>query len=494
MNIAILIGISKYRTEAALPACAFDAENMRQLLAASGKYDDVALINDKTDASAVKDQLRSFFGKYQGTPDITEALVYFSGHGVFQNDALLCCSDFDAARPATTSLSNTEIDDLLRSVKPDVAVKVIDACQSGSPYIKDASAGFEKALGASKLNSFICMASSRQDQSSYASPTESAFTGKWIDAALGKGDGTVYYRDIQAALADAFVSDPDQTPYFVSQGTGLEVFAQVTEPLRNLKVRRAKSIAPAKAVDTIADLIEAEVKKRDRSFVALNTVVEAVEKGKEQLQAAAVQDALVARLYGKSSVVEGRLQDIPKRRAVAEFAFEQGWQKKYFVKVESETYRIRTPKDPMGLIGARGFLQKRDESDYVYETRTRPGHLETTEQLPFEVAKLSYTSQHPSLAAFDILIGVVHSLTDVMILSATVRLAQKGWSQRSPELSEVQWRYENFSWTDIVNDPSLLWTGSVNRGEGDIRAYLEALAPQQEAASAPATDEENGSA
>ena len=164
MNIAIIVGVSKYKSEGQLPACTLDAENMRQLLVATKKYDDVQCINDKTDAAQVKDQLRAFFAKYQDSSNISEALIYFSGHGVYQNDALLCCSDFDINRPATTSVSNSELDDLLRSVKPGVAVKIIDACQSGSPYIKDASAGFEKALGASELKSFICMASSRQDQ------------------------------------------------------------------------------------------------------------------------------------------------------------------------------------------------------------------------------------------------------------------------------------------------------------------------------------------
>jgi len=189
MNIAILIGISKYKSEAPLPACSHDVENMRRLLAATKKYDDIQLVHVNTNASQVKDALRQFFAKYQATAGIEEALIYFSGHGTYQNDAMLCCSDFDSNRPATTSISNGELDDLLRSAKPNVAVKIIDACQSGSPYIKDASAGFEKALSKSSLNSFICMASSRQDQQSYASAGESIFTAKWIDAALSKING-----------------------------------------------------------------------------------------------------------------------------------------------------------------------------------------------------------------------------------------------------------------------------------------------------------------
>jgi hypothetical protein len=484
MNIAILVGISKYKSEAELPACALDAENMRQLLAATKKYDDIQCINDKTNAAQVKDELRAFFAKYQNSSDISEALIYFSGHGIYQNDALLCCSDFDINRPSTTSISNTELDDLLRSVKPEVAVKVIDACQSGSPYIKDANAGFEKALGASKLNSFICMASSRQDQSSYASKSESVFTSKWINSALSKQDGTIFYRDIQAALADAFVSNPDQTPYFVNQGTGLEVFSLITTEMNNLNEARTKLVLPGKPDNAVAQLIEQEIAKRDKGFVPHQTVISAIEQSKAVLNAYEVVEPIVKNFYSKQVTTDLKLSAIPKARAVADFAEEQAWPKRYFAKINTENYRVRVPKNlfaaPITLTSIYG---KRDESDYVTETRTRPAHLESTEALPFEVAEISYSSKHPSLSAYQIYIGIVHSLTDVMVLSATVRLAQKGWSQRTPELSDVQWRYESHSWADVVSDPTIIWKASLARGEADIRTYLESLVPKDDAPS-----------
>lgn len=485
MNIAILVGISKYTTESQLPACSLDAENMRRLLLATRKYDDIQLVVDHTSASQVKDALRNFFAKHQAGGSVDEALIYFSGHGVYQNDALLCCSDFDANRPATTSISNSELDDLLRSVKPNVAVKVIDACQSGSPYIKDASAGFEKALGRSQLNSFICMASSRQDQSSYASHTESFFTAHWIEAALSKPDGQILYRDIQAALADAFVTSPDQTPFFINQGTGLEVFSAVTEEMRALQTLRSKSIAPEKPDAAIAQLIEVQVKELDRQFVPHAQVLQAAEAGKEALIAQGISDQIVAKFYQKSVKADSKLSSIPKSRAVASFAEEQAWTKRYFVKVNQESYRVRTPKDPLGGLGA--LFAKRGDDDYVTETKYRPGSLETTEALPLEIAELSFTSVHPSLSAFVVYVGIVHSLTEAMVLSSTARLSQKGWDARAPELTELQWRYQTYPWTAVVQDPAIVWREAQNRGELEIRTYLESLAPR----AAVSTDEAN---
>jgi hypothetical protein len=67
-----------------------------------------------------------------------------------------------------------------------VAVKIVNACQSGPPFIKDANDGLEKARQGSKLDSFIGMSSSKQNQSSYATTTESFFTANWIDPALSR--------------------------------------------------------------------------------------------------------------------------------------------------------------------------------------------------------------------------------------------------------------------------------------------------------------------
>ena len=501
MNIAILIGVSKYRSESPLPACSLDAESMRRLLVATRKYDEIQLVNDQTSASHVKDSLRQFFAKYQNVPGIEEAFIYFSGHGVYHNDALFCCSDFDSSRPATTSISNCELDDLLRSVKPKVAVKVIDACQSGSPYIKDAGAGFEKALGKSQLNSFICMSSSRQDQSSYASTSESFFTSKWIEAAAEKSDGQVLYRDIQAALADAFASDPDQTPFFVNQGTGLEVFGSVTDDMRAYRGARMKLLTAEKPETAVVNSIEEQIRELDRKFVPHAQALQAAEASKATLIAQGIQDQIVSKFYAKSVSMDLKLVNIPKSLEVAKFAEEQSWSKRYFCKVNKEQYKARVLKDPISAYESmtKRLLSVYDDNEYVTETRSRPGSLEVTEALPLEVAEISFTSIHPSLPAFVVYVGVVHSLIEVMVLSATVRLVQKGWDSRAPELSQVQWRYQSYPWTAIVQDPNILWTEAQTRGEADVRAHLESLLPKADASgdvngSVPSTSEAGGPA
>lgn len=480
MKIAILAGVSEYRLVTPLPACAADVQQMRRVLVATKKYDDICCLTTQTDSAPLKEALRGFFAKYQATVGIDEALVYFSGHGVYHTDALLCCSDFDHNRPATTSISNAELDDLLRSVEPAVAVKVIDACQSGSPYIKDASAGFEKALRASRLKSFICMASSRQDQSSFARPDASVFTAKWIDAALSKHEGTILYRDIQAALADAFVNNPEQTPFFVSQGTGLEGFAVVTDEMRRLSAERSKSSIVAASGDAVVDLVAAEVARLDAVYVSEQEASQAIEQASQDLDREPLSEPFVSRFYEKRVSLGAKLSALPRVRAVAEFAKDQGWSKKYFVKVVEERYQVRVPKDPLAAT-IFGTLRTMTRGDYVVETRHRPGKLESTQLLPFEVAEVVLDAKnHPSLKPFVFYIGIVHFLTEVMVVSAIVQLTQKGWNERSPDLSDVQWRYQSYPWKDVVPQPSLVWKEAFERGQEAIRSYLEGLVPNKE--------------
>ncbi len=441
MNIAILIGISKYQNVAQLPACSIDVEHMNDLLTATEKYDDILCLTENTKAGQLKDELRAFFSKHRSN-SINEALIYFSGHGVYHSDALLCCSDFEIDRPSTTSLSNSELDDLLRSVSPEVAIKIIDACQSGSPYIKDAGDSFKKSFKKCQLNAFICMASSRVDQSSYATANASAFTAKWIDSALHKDAGDILYRDIQAALADAFVNTPEQTPFFVNQGTGLEIFCTVTQEVRRLTNLALPSAGSSGTKNSTLDALRIEIIRKDSAYVSQDEAFKSIEVAGEELTNSAINSSLVQEFYTKTVSLGDKLGTLPRIGQLAAFAKEQGWSKKFFVKITSEEYKVRVRphwNELMRSYAQNTGLKQRVED--VFETRIRPGSLESTQPLPFEVAELQFEApNHPSLPSFAAYIGIVHSLTEVMVLSSVGRLSQKGWTRRSPELSEIQWR------------------------------------------------------
>lgn len=466
MNLALLIGIDTYDRLPALPACANDLAIMHQTLKATNKYHHIELI-DNANAENAKERLRNFFASHNNTPDIEEIFVYFSGHGAFQDDALFCCADFDAKRAATTSISNAELDDLLRSASPKVAVKVIDACHSGAPYIKDVDSGFLKSIKTSRLSSFICMASSQHDQYSYASNLTSHFTAAWVDAALSKTTGSILYRDIQASLADTFSSSQGQTPFFVNQGSALELFSIVTEEMISLHaVRRGNP--EQKSEKSISEILRQQISKNDSQFVELGQVTDTLNKSIQLLDEVSIQDTLVSEFYKKSVNPNLKLSELPRASSFAEFGSNQGWAKKYFIDIQEETYNAPNPLSVLGFGSGR---------EHTIE-KTRPAYILSTEPLPVEAIEVSLNAKNPSLPSYRTYIGVIHSNTETMILTATASLTQKGWDKKTLERSEIKWEYSPITWKAIIHEPTLLWERGLNQVTGIIRANLENLAKQ----------------
>jgi len=77
--------------------------------------------------------------------------------------------------------------------------------------------------------------SSLYDQSSFGGEQLSMFTRAFLEASVRKTDGTVYYTDVVNTLRDDFLGNDDQTPFFVSQGTGREI---LFDDATNLSVLR----------------------------------------------------------------------------------------------------------------------------------------------------------------------------------------------------------------------------------------------------------------
>jgi len=233
MNLAIIIGVSNYTHVSPLPGCAADVQHMRDLLVATGKYSSIVCINHHTQQRHIKARLDKIVADHKSKP-IDELFVYFSGHGVFDDQALLCCSDYHPQRARETSIENDYLDEVIRLLNPQLAVKVIDACQSGEPYSKSAQVVFKRAISPSRMPHFICMASSRYDQPSMATQLGSVFTTRWIRAVLRRPSGYILYSEIQQSVAESFRHDGRQRPYFVHQGHGQDVFARVNEQMIRL--------------------------------------------------------------------------------------------------------------------------------------------------------------------------------------------------------------------------------------------------------------------
>lgn len=230
-NIAILLGNSKYNTLNQLECVKNDVAEMKKLIAATEKFSSIHVYLDRP-ISDVKDELKALAKSHKQS---AELFFYFSGHGFSDQDNFyMCFSEFNEITPNRSGLSRDEAYDILREFNSTQTVVVIDACASGGNLIKSGS-DFLKAGPKGKFNDFLQFGSCLNDQSSRAGYELSRFTDAFIEAALIKESGVVYYSDIESGLKDAFKKLDDQTPHFVTQGTGLAEFCSDAEALSSIR-------------------------------------------------------------------------------------------------------------------------------------------------------------------------------------------------------------------------------------------------------------------
>lgn len=217
-STAILMGNANYRSENSLPCCLGDVAAMQALVEATGRYEVVRGFTD-LDGDAMREAIRQTL---PADGCHAEVLFYFSGHGAqIGGEFYYCGIGFDPNRPNETGISHGELHNLLRAAEPKLLVKIIDSCFSGTLLVK----GDRQPLPMQKegFRHVLQFSSSLDDQTSFGGEPLSAFTRAFLEASVRKTEGPVYYTDVANTLRDDFLGNDEQTPFFVSQGTGREV-------------------------------------------------------------------------------------------------------------------------------------------------------------------------------------------------------------------------------------------------------------------------------
>src|SRR5689334_5494665 len=124
MNVAIILAVSNYTNPGNnLPASKKDGDVIHGILQATKKYDKILMVNNSESSSKTKELLSNFFVECKGFK-IDELFFYYSGHGEFSSDEFYyLLSDFDNKKKNQTSLQNNEIDDLIRTLNPQIVIK-----------------------------------------------------------------------------------------------------------------------------------------------------------------------------------------------------------------------------------------------------------------------------------------------------------------------------------------------------------------------------------
>ena len=184
------------------------------------------------------DQISTICVDHVDKDNIEEVLFYFSGHGITKdNEFYYCTNNTFEEKINSSSLINKNIDVIIKQLNPKLYIKIIDACESGTAYIKGIPER-EQILSKEKgnFNSCYFFSSSQSNQKSYTKTNYSEFTYQIITILknrLDNGINDIKYRDLSNELSDAFM-DKNQKPYFVFQGGLSEIFLTFNKEMKDI--------------------------------------------------------------------------------------------------------------------------------------------------------------------------------------------------------------------------------------------------------------------
>lgn len=451
---AILIANASYTHQSDLECCREDLAAMKALVEATGRYTTIRTVSDKS-ADGMRDALREAIlpdGRYQ------EILFYFSGHGAqIGSEFYFCGTDFDAERPNQTGLSNSELHDICRAAKPELLVKVVDACASGTLLIKsDREAVPFKKDG---LKSVIQFSSSLQEQNSFGGDPLSEFTRAFCDASIRKTEGPVYYSDVINILRDEFIENDEQTPFFVAQGTGRELLVDDAEKLQPFREEyQARWSATSGGQDGEAQ--EDGAGSRELVSSEPPSTMELLMAAEEKMGSPDVAKAMIDRLFDGvlNRFKLGELADIFELETAEHADFREPTARDLIIKVLARESR------PDNFVRAEIKRVKRKPSPFDRLTTSLATSMmmldpEWTEQYDLELncrleraqLVLTLTPKFRTLRRLVLVLSCAPSLERCYIFEVLTQHARTDWDGFDYEGSEIVRRWYKVSWDESVD-------------------------------------------
>ena len=465
MKLAILIGNPEYNYLDELPSCTRDVEIMNLICQKIGKFDDICLVNENQNGIEAKAKISSFIEQYQGD-SAQEILFYFSGHGIrIEDDFLYAFPNYFPKKQETTSLRNTELDALIRSLNPKLTIKIIDACYSGTAYIKsdetDYSHTYNKSAKENKLSNLYFMHSSTADTKSFAKLDYSLFTKSFCKS-LTHSAREIRYRDIISFITDDLNEDGRQKPTFVIQAENTEKFGYISDELIsqinsmiNVQTEQhPKTEQSDKATKEKNSLLEIVTQKSAEEYCSKQEAFETLNAIKNTFNYDSSNE--LNELFEIELTELDNSDYIPNDVKIGQWLSENG-NNIFFAtpEFETKTYtekeyikRPKPPKRPTQSINPyrqltksilysaslfTGLIDDYDDYDYVLEDvekkqRYISGFKHTAES-PYKALQLNFTPfpDLNALEAYSLTLATVFSRKDLILFSSKETLLHHSW-------------------------------------------------------------------
>jgi len=455
MKLAIIIGVSDYQNCSSLNACKNDAEVMKGVFERLGKFDDICVISDSPKAFEAKQKLIKFINKYKAK-EISELVFYYSGHGArYDDDFFYVFSDFKEDRKEVTGLRNTELDGLIRNLNPDLTVKIVDACYSGSAYVKsdsDIKPYLEKSAKENNLNKLYFFHSSSSEEASLASAVYSYFTYSFCKS-LSEHEGPIRYRDIMAFVADDMASSGYPKPTFVVQADNTEIFGEVDTNLLDYTKTTLKLVSTTEGAEenvlespqaesTLLELVE---EKSNEEYCSYEEASANIEQIKLNLQSKFWPPDITALFDFEELEIDATCQ-IPNSTEIGRWIHKNN-KEGLFAKPSHSTQTyfkdeyVEAPRKPRRSRGAFAALSALtafgldDDKDYKLEKIEKERQIidgfEYTAESPLRSLKLHFRPRHAALDNYCLTIVVLFSRRSLVIFNSKESLPYKSWDSIS---------------------------------------------------------------
>ena len=440
-NLAIVIGIDKYKNNNDLIACKNDAKDMYEIIKESKKYDDIVYFNGEYTNREILKKLEELKIKSKDE-EIGEIFFYFSGHGFSENNELFyVTTNTENNKINTTSLKNSEIDALFRDLNPNLYVKVIDSCQSGISYIKDIDEGilFEKAMNETKKEFKKCffMFSSLRNQYSYVMEDNkrSFFTNSFIEALIYyKDQENVKYSEISNYMADYFRDKEKQTPFFITQTDMLDEFVKYNKELivllSNINNDKDKeNIDENKEVkeDIKSKIIEklSMCATKEEAKIFTDTIIKLFSQ-------CSIEKSILNEYFNESKEMNNEINKIPKKKIIANWIYENKRELGLFAKTKLE--EERKPKLYPLFNLSMSIYGEEKESTYEFEI---------TEKEICSNIKIIITPKELGLEKYELNLVLIPSFSKIYVFQTFVKNIPITWGEYEYD-NMNEWKMKEF--------------------------------------------------
>lgn len=449
MNIAILIGVSKYNDGNDLVGCKNDVKIIHELIKKSEKYQEILYISDNTTSDTIKNQLSEFIRKHKENANIDEVFFYYTGHGLFHMEEFYyVLSDYEEKWLNRTTYKNSEIDELLKSLNSKLTVKVVDACHSGVRYVKDVNdVEVSKMLNITKekFNNCYFMFSSQFDEYSWADQKISYFTQSFVNSLIEHKADSIRYRDIIDYISDDFSQKKiSQTPYYVMQSNNTEIFCKVESETKEMLKQLLASFEQGKVEkenkDTTHTLSLVEIIKKDSENYCknLDEVKELLNKVKQNSSDLVLNNELTE-LYEINVEFENETyDDIPNINVVAKAL--ENKVNDFFIEIEFTKKIVKVPIKSTWDTLAEALRQfDGKQTKYRDETRTVVDCYNISEEdVPYTTIKIDLEPKYPNLSKYNCTIIYAFSKVHINLFYSFNIYKEVSWGEY--EIESAKWR------------------------------------------------------